>query len=117
MVVLIRSISQCWGDGSHYKLWDSYQNQQDLELEALTWTDRHLQTSASPYHICTYKVRLHNAASILSRKKHKLAFCKSEFSDSKLLFRKQTLFFAWWLFCTSVIFFSKAEQLLLEQNC
>lgn len=39
MVVLIRSISQCWGDGSHYKLWDSYQNQQDLELEALTWTD------------------------------------------------------------------------------
>lgn len=46
--------------------WDSYQNQQDLELEALTWTDRHLPTSASPYHICTYEGALLNAPSVYS---------------------------------------------------
>lgn len=51
VVVLIRSISQCFGDGSHYKHWESYQNQQDLKLEALIWTKRHLQTSASHYQI------------------------------------------------------------------
>lgn len=82
-MVLIKNISQCWGDGSHYKLWDSYQFQQDLELEALTWTVRHLQTSASPYHICTYEVLLLNATSILNRKTHELALCKSEFCHSK----------------------------------
>lgn len=107
VVVLIKNISQCWGDGSHYKLWDSYQFQQDLKLEALTWTVRHLQTSASPYRICTSEVPLLNVTSILNRKKHNPTFCESEFFCHSKGGKKQAFVwkvpfaFALWLVCTS----------------
>lgn len=45
VLVQITRVGQCWRDGCQNKLWDFFHFQQDLELEAPTWTGRHLQTS------------------------------------------------------------------------
>lgn len=93
------------GDGSHYKLWDSYQNQQDLELEALTRTERHLQTSASPYHICTCEVLLH-----FKQKPNTNLFLWSpvfsfKHKEARFCLKSTTCFFASWVFCANKCYF------------
>lgn len=70
VLVQITSAGQCWRDGCQNKLWDSFHFQQDLELEAATWTGGHLQTLARLYDICTYKVVALHATSTSNRKKN-----------------------------------------------
>lgn len=65
--VQITRVGQCWRDGCQNKLWDSFHFQQDLELEAPTWTGGHLQTSARLCDFCTYKVVVLHATSTLNR--------------------------------------------------
>lgn len=69
VLVQITSVGQCRRDGCQNKLWDSFHFQQDLELEAPTWTGRHLQTSVRLYDICTRKVVALHATSTLNRGK------------------------------------------------
>lgn len=107
VVVLIKSIRPCCGDGSHYKLLDSYPLQQDLELEALTWTVRHLRTSASPFHICTDEVLLLNATTILNIKNKNLHSAKVSFVIWMRFVLKVQFAFAFRLFYTSKCDFFK----------
>lgn len=65
--VQITRVGQCWRDGCQNKLWDSFHFQQDLELEAPTWTGGHLQTSARLCDFGTYKVVVLHATSTLNR--------------------------------------------------